>query len=579
MNPLRIFLLAALILVVFGSGKADAEKEPIWEALQLSAVDSVAMSADGEYIAVSTGDIALFHKDNNTPLWTATIGSDNSVSISSDGEYIAVGSRNWNLYLFHKDSSEPIWTYETGGDIMKDAIAMSSNGEYIIAGSEDSDIYLFHKDSNTPLWNYTVEDHCGISVAISADGNDITAGCGDTLYFFNKDSSTPLWTYISDVNNGVISIVDISEDGEYITFGDSKGHIHMFENGDNTPLWICSDSGSGGFGKIYSIAMSSDGDYIAVSSDSLGGLHFFGKVGESANSDCGNRPLWSYHLQFDALSVAISSDGEKIIAGTLNRELYSFNKKNNTPLWSYVLYDSVHSVDISADGKYLAVGIERYGLKLFLNNAMPVATIGSITPSLAQFGANVTFSGSGSDIDGTIIAYEWRSNISGFLSDSKYFNISELSIGEHTIHFKVQDSEGEWSEAKYGQLRIYATPVASANYVHWNDDTILKDKVTTGEKVNFQGVGNDEDGKIVLYEWDFNGDGEFDWSSGDNGITTFIYNIEGNYEAVLRVTDNDGFTDTDSRLITVSEEESALPSVSLITSIISIGLLAIFRRK
>jgi len=45
------------------------------------------------------------------------------------------------------------------------------------------------------------------------------------------------------------------------------------------------------------------------------------------------------------------------------------------------------------------------------------------------------------------------------------------------------------------------------------------------------------------------------WSSDDSGITTFIYNDEGEFVATLRVTDNDGHTNTDERLITVVSEE------------------------
>lgn len=98
-----------------------------------------------------------------------------------------------------------------------------------------------------------------------------------------------------------------------------------------------------------------------------------------------------------------------------------------------------------------------------------------------------------------------------------------------------------------------------------------------------------------MYEWDFNGDGEYDWSSEDKASTTFIYNNEGTYTATFRVSDNDGLTTTDSRVIVVSEKpvqideegnvteveesEDSLPSISLIPVLISIGLLAISRRK
>ena len=108
--------------------------------------------------------------------------------------------------------------------------------------------------------------------------------------------------------------------------------------------------------------------------------------------------------------------------------------------------------------------------------------------------------------------------------------------------------------------------------------------VKPGDTVQFNGAGtSDEDGVIVLYEWDFDGDGIYELSSEDNGRTTNIYNIEGDYAPTLRVTDNIGHTASNSFKITVKADSKTegpgIPSVSLITSLISIGLLAIFRRK
>ena len=105
---------------------------------------------------------------------------------------------------------------------------------------------------------------------------------------------------------------------------------------------------------------------------------------------------------------------------------------------------------------------------------------------------------------------------------------------------------------------------------------------TAGSTIQFNGTATDEDGFIVLYEWDFDGDGVYEWSSSDNGQTTKIYNSVNLYKAVLKVTDNDGFTDTDSIILLIApadEDESLLPSVSMIPALISIGLVAIYCRK
>ncbi len=57
---------------------------------------------------------------------------------------------------------------------------------------------------------------------------------------------------------------------------------------------------------------------------------------------------------------------------------------------------------------------------------------------------------------------------------------------------------------------------------------------------NFSGSGSDDDGTIVRYEWDFENDGTFDYSSPSSAATTHAYSTSGTYTAKLRVTDNQG---------------------------------------
>ena len=78
--------------------------------------------------------------------------------------------------------------------------------------------------------------------------------------------------------------------------------------------------------------------------------------------------------------------------------------------------------------------------------------------------------------------------------------------------------------------------------------------VSIGDTVYFDGTGTDSDGSIVKYEWDFNGDGIYDWEETTSGTPTHVYNTPGKYYAKLRVTDNDGATDTEICIITVQED-------------------------
>jgi hypothetical protein len=88
-------------------------------------------------------------------------------------------------------------------------------------------------------------------------------------------------------------------------------------------------------------------------------------------------------------------------------------------------------------------------------NLVPTAVIDSIKPDTAAIkGQIVSFSGHGEDSDGSIVAYDWNSSIDGFLSNSSAFSSSTLSVGTHTISFKVKDNDDAWSEKVQTLLTI-----------------------------------------------------------------------------------------------------------------------------
>ena len=78
--------------------------------------------------------------------------------------------------------------------------------------------------------------------------------------------------------------------------------------------------------------------------------------------------------------------------------------------------------------------------------------------------------------------------------------------------------------------------------------------ILLGEEVHFEGIGDDPDGEILFYEWDFDGDGSFDWSSFETAAVDHEYEALGTYTAFFRVTDEGGLFAQDNCTITVTEE-------------------------
>ena len=90
-------------------------------------------------------------------------------------------------------------------------------------------------------------------------------------------------------------------------------------------------------------------------------------------------------------------------------------------------------------------------------NQPPTAFIDSIGPNPAQLGEAVGFAGHGEDPDvgDSIIAYNWRSGIDGFLNAGASFTTSALSAGNHMIYFMVMDNDSLQSQEDSAALEVF----------------------------------------------------------------------------------------------------------------------------
>jgi parallel beta-helix repeat protein len=75
--------------------------------------------------------------------------------------------------------------------------------------------------------------------------------------------------------------------------------------------------------------------------------------------------------------------------------------------------------------------------------------------------------------------------------------------------------------------------------------------IDKGDMIRFIGRVCDPHLDIILYEWDFNGDGEVDWSSNESGEVEQVYPDPGIWSAALTVTEKGGMQGFDSCVITI----------------------------
>lgn len=213
---------------------------------------------------------------------------------------------------------------------------------------------------------------------------------------------------------------------------------------------------------------------------------------------------------------------------------------------TYTISFRVRDIDgwSTADTRSLIVTSSSNGNQ---NNQKPIANIQSITPSHTTFGSAVYFTGYGTDSDGIVTKYNWSSSIDGYLPESSSFTITSLSVGIHTITFKVRDNEGLWSDTVDGTATISEVPTE-------NDDPVAVSNgpytAYVNDSINFDAsYSYDNDGSIAKYKWDF-GDG----NTANGQTATHSYTQEDEYTVVLTITDNYGAQDTETTTATILSE-------------------------
>ncbi|MFC1859490.1 PKD domain-containing protein, partial [Thermodesulfobacteriota bacterium] len=207
------------------------------------------------------------------------------------------------------------------------------------------------------------------------------------------------------------------------------------------------------------------------------------------------------------------------------------------------------------DGPYTATD----GISINATSSAPTATANG-NPLSGVAPLQVNFSGSGTDPDGTIAVYEWDFDGDGTFDwhsisggDTLHTYMDNATV---TASFRVTDNDGQTDTTNVLVNVGQAPPVAVAD--------ASPQKVYPSDTVNFDASGSYDQGlgSIVLYEWDFDGDGTFDFSSATTGNTTHEYTSATQYAAALQVTDNDGNQATDTLEITVLSIEQPFADAS-----------------
>jgi PKD repeat protein len=191
-------------------------------------------------------------------------------------------------------------------------------------------------------------------------------------------------------------------------------------------------------------------------------------------------------------------------------------------------------------------------------NVPPTASF-TASPTTANPGQTVSFNGSASaDSDGSIAKYEWDLDGNGtYETDTGTTATTTKSYttsGAVTVKLRVTDNKGATAETSR-TVTVQRDPTAAF--------TLSPNPADSGQTVTFNGsTSSDPDGSIAKYEWDLDGNGSYETDAGTTATTTRSYTAAGTVNVGLRVTDNNGATNTVTHALTVNGAPTASFTVS-----------------
>lgn len=234
------------------SGRATllgAGGEELWGRSYAEPVGAVAISANGNAIAVAHGSTVSLLDKHGAVVWNATLESSvRALALSRDGTRVAAaaGSRVWLI-----ESGNERWNYPAGVPIY--ALALSEQPPGVFGGSFDN--FVYHWDAAGTLLEKFKIGSIIYALDASSDGSLISVGGADRRVYLMDSGGQLRWKH--DTTDEVRALA-MTPDGEFVLAGTGGGDAFLLDRDGELVLQY--DAGE----RIGGAALSDDGRYFAL---------------------------------------------------------------------------------------------------------------------------------------------------------------------------------------------------------------------------------------------------------------------------------------------------------------------------
>ena len=274
---------------------------------------------------------------------------------------------------------------------------------------------------------------------------------------------------------------------------------------------------------IESVAISSDGKYIVAGGqqDTNGNGRL--DTGNICSFDKNGSLLWIYKTgDYFVNSVAISSDGKYIVAGSSRGYVYFFDKDGNL-LWKHKTKGCVNSVSITPSGEYVVVGS---GNKVYFFDKN-----GSLLWKYGTKGCVIRNESIGSPVNTpkALIGIDWNSEIRSvaITPDGKYV------VAGSDGNYIVVGSEGHYDMNRHGYVYFFDKN-GNLLWKHTTGHCVYS--VAISSDGNYVVAGSNEDtnrdafpDKGYVCFFDKNGNLLWKYKTGNYFVSSVAITPDGNY--------------------------------------------------
>ena len=507
----------------------------------LSSLNGIDISDSGDNItAIDFRNVYFFNKESNEEIWNSYIASQEmtSVAISPDGRYIAAGTLDGNVYVYLSSDVEDTWYHSDPFDGKITKLDFSGDSSHLVIGTSSGRVHVYPSEGGNP-----------ITVANSEEITCISANSNSEYYLYGtNDGLVRLLDRLSESNiwqkNMGSKVTDCSFNGRgnHILAGSENGVV-LLTNVDGEELWRTTVSGA-----VHSVSLSFKGENIVIGSDSGLSTYYEPMLDNQA-------PI----AVIESLQPSISLPGESISfkGSGIDSDGYIVNFHWHSSIDGNLSFEQNFSLSNLSMGLHLIFlrvqdNEGRWSSPISINLGVgdfPEASIISVSnctnleECIIDFEEEIFIQANASSETSEaifIVTYEWSSSIDGIISNQLNFSSSELSIGIHTINFRVKNNLGFWSSNATLTIVVNGIPSIVLDKVNPNP-------VVAGETVQLAVIGEDPDSDLLSYFWssdkgDIASEGNLSilktdsQDYGESKVSVYVQDSRGSASKILNIT-------------------------------------------